>query len=143
VQISSKGLGLIKEFEGLRLDVYTDPAGHPTIGYGHLILEGEDFCAGISQDQADCLLAADVRKSEAAVLSGVRVSLTQNQYDALVSFVFNVGSSAFAKSTMLAKINSADYSGASAEFVRWVHGGGRVLPGLVRRRESERRLFDN
>lgn len=137
---------LIKRFEGLRLRVYQDSAGKWTIGYGHLVQPGERFypygtVIDITSDEADALLAQDMADAELEVSTVVRVPLSPNQHDALVSFVFNVGGGAFADSTLLRKLNSGDYSGAASEFDKWVHANGAVDPGLVSRRSQEKTLF--
>ena len=131
---------LIREFEGLELKAYKCPAGVLTIGYGHT----KAVTAGmvITESKAEKLLREDLKWVEEAINSKVVVNLTQNQYDALASFIYNVGAGAFAKSTLLRKLNAEDYGGASAEFKRWNKGGGKVLKGLVRRRKAEQELFD-
>jgi lysozyme len=138
-------LSLIKEFEGLRLHVYSDPAGLPTIGYGHLLRPGEAFPDGISNEQAEQLLMRDVQWAEDAVNKHVSVQLSQYQFDALVSFTFNVGGNAFAGSTLLKLLNSGDYAGAADQLLRWnkakVNGKLQELAGLSRRRQRERELF--
>ena len=140
MQISRAGLDLIKQFEGLYLKAYRCPAGVPTIGYGHTA--GVAMGQTITQQQADDYLRRDVRQFERAVSRLVRVPLTQGQFDALVSFAFNLGEGALAQSTLLRLLNAGDYSGAAAQFDRWNKAGGRVLPGLVRRRAAERALFE-
>lgn len=136
-----KGVNLIKEFEGLRLKAYKCPADIWTIGYGHTAGIGPDNI--ITEEQAISLLYQDVAESERAVNQYVYVQLTQNQFDALVSFVFNLGVGNFRTSTLLKKLNAGDYDGAAQEFGRWIHASGKVLPGLVRRRQVERTLFLN
>ena len=140
MQISKAGLDLIKQFEGLYLQAYRCPAGVPTIGYGHTA--GVAMGQTITQQQADDYLRRDVRQFERAVSRLVRVPLTQGQFDALVSFAFNLGEGALAQSTLLRLLNAGDYAGAAAQFDRWNKAGGRVLPGLVRRRAAERALFE-
>jgi len=136
MQTSSAGLALIKEHEGLRLDAYLCPARVWTIGYGHT----GDVHPGqrITEAMADLLLQSDLKSFERAVNAAVKVPLTQGQFDALVSFAFNVGAGAFRLSTLLRVLNEGDYRAAAKQFDRWVHGGGKVLPGLVRRRRDER-----
>ena len=141
MQISKAGLDLIKQFEGLYLNAYRCPAGVPTIGYGHTA--GVAMGQTITQQQADDYLRRDVRQFERAVSRQVRVPLTQGQFDALVSFAFNLGEGALAQSTLLRLLNAGDYAGAAAQFDRWNKAGGRVLPGLVRRRAAERALFES
>lgn len=140
MQISKAGLDLIKQFEGLYLKAYRCPAGVPTIGYGHTA--GVAMGQTITQQQADDYLRRDVRQFERAVERQVSVPLTQGQFDALVSFAFNLGEGALAQSTLLRLLNAGDYAGAAAQFDRWNKAGGRVLPGLVRRRAAERALFE-
>ncbi|MBS1205286.1 MAG: Phage related lysozyme [Proteobacteria bacterium] len=134
------GLTIIKEFEGLRLRAYQCSANVWTIGYGHTAGVGVDDI--ITEDQAISLLHQDVAESERAVNQYVHVPLTQNQFDALVSFVFNLGIGNFCTSTLLKKLNTEDYTGAAGEFLRWVNASGKVLPGLVRRRQAEKALFE-
>jgi len=149
MQFSTAGLAQLAREEGTRLDLYDDPAGHCTIGVGHLVhLGGCDgraseipFRDGISQLDAESMLAADVAPVEAAVSDEVTVPLTQNQFDALISFGFNVGIPAFRSSTLLRRLNAGDYAGAADEFARWTRGGGEVLPGLVARRAREAATF--
>jgi lysozyme len=139
LRTSDAGIALIKQFEGVRLDAYVCPAGVLTIGYGHT---GDDVYEGqvINHDEADALLRADLAKFERCV--GVAVNdVTQQQFDACVSLAFNIGCAAFGKSTLARKIAQGDVSGAADEFLRWNRGGGKVLPGLTRRREAERALF--
>lgn len=140
MKTSSTGRALIRQFEGDQLKAYLCPAGALTIGVGHT---GSDVEPGqtITQAQSDALLAKDLEKFEAAVSRLVRVPLTQNQFDALVSFAFNLGAGALQSSTLLKKLNKGDYQGAGAEFGKWVKAGGKTLTGLVRRRAAEAALF--
>ena len=139
--LSNSGLNLVKSHEGLRTTAYRDPVGVWTIGYGHTasVKPGQN----ISEAQAEQLLRKDVGWAEDAVRAKVKVPLTQGQFDALVSFTFNLGAGALGRSTLLKKLNAGDYAGAQAEFGKFVHAGGRVLPGLVRRRGDEAQLFGN
>lgn len=139
---SDSGKNIIKEFEGLRLKPYKCPAGYWTIGWGHRISDGE-YEDGITVEQAEQLLNNDLYRFERHVNKSVEVKLNQNQFDALVSFSFNVGTGAFSKSTLLKKLNNGDYDGAANEFPRWNKGGGKVLKGLVRRRQMEKKLFES
>lgn len=141
---ATKGIELIKEFEGCRLTAYKCPAGVWTIGYGHTgKVDGKAVASGmtISAAKATELLKKDLARFEAAVNSYVTAPITQNMFDALVSFAFNCGSGALKGSTLLKKLNGKDYSGAAAEFPKWNKAGGKVLNGLVRRREREQQLF--
>lgn len=130
---------IIKDFEGLRLEAYKCPADVWTIGYGHTnkVKQGDVITAG----EADVLLALDVQEAERAVNAYVDVDINQNQFDALVSFVYNLGAGNFKLSTLLRKLNEGDYLGAANEFERWNKAGGKVLNGLVRRRKAESNLF--
>ena len=130
---------IIKEFEGLRLEAYKCPADVWTIGYGHTnkVKQGDAITTG----EAEVLLALDVQEAERAVNAYVDVDINQNQFDALVSFVYNLGAGNFKSSTLLRKLNQGDYLGAANEFERWNKAGGKVLNGLVRRRKAESNLF--
>jgi lysozyme len=143
MKTSKKGLELIAEFEGFSPTIYKDVAGYPTIGFGHLLKENEEklFQNGITKEQAYELLAKDVKEAENAIIKYVRVPLTQNQFDALVSFVYNVGSGNFQKSTLLKELNAKNYAKAADEFLKWTKAGGKEYKGLVRRRQKERELF--
>ena len=140
MSLSSGGLDLIKGFEGYRDKVYNDVAGNPTIGYGHLIKKGEDFSKGITEPQASALLAQDAQGAVNAVNSNLTASVSQNQFDALVSFTYNVGAQGFANSTLLANINSGK-DVTLGNFTAWDHAGGKEVAALTRRRTSEYNLF--
>lgn len=136
---SDKALDLIRQFEGLRLAAYKCPAGVPTIGYG--TTRGVKMGMTVTKDEAEKLLQADVTPFSDRINKLVKVKLNQNQFDALVSFVYNVGSGAFADSTMLKLINQNLLDDAANQFVRWNKANGEVLTGLTRRRMTERDLF--
>lgn len=140
MKISDNGVNLIKHFEGFVHYVYKDAAGHPTIGYGHLIKSGEKFTS-ITKKEGIMLLKNDLIQFENGINRLVRVPLTQGEFDALVSFAFNLGNGALQRSTLLMKLNRLEYGDAADEFTRWVYAGGRRLKGLVRRREAERAMF--
>ncbi|HEU0184897.1 MAG TPA: lysozyme [Blastocatellia bacterium] len=143
LRISPKGLDLIKRFEGLRLEVYLDTVGIKTAGYGttgHGVAE-MTVGAPITQAQADAWIAEDARAFESAVNAFVKVPLNQNQFDALVSFVYNLGANALKSSTLLRLLNVGAAEAAAEEFLKWTKAGGRRLPGLVKRRSAERELF--
>lgn len=144
MQLSFKGLAHIKGWEGFKPSVYLDSAGKPTIGYGHLIKPYESFTT-ITEAQASQMLAQDVSEAENGVNRLVKVALTQSQFDALVSFVFNVGVGAFSRSTMLKQLNAGNYQLAQQAFTAWVYvtkdGKKVVEPGLVNRRLADARLF--
>jgi lysozyme len=137
--ISDVGLNLIKRFEGLRLTAYDDGVGVWTVGFGHT--KGVQPGDKITEEQATDFLRIDVAEASDAVARLVTVALSQNQRDALISLVYNIGSGAFEGSTLLRKLNAGDHAGAADEFTRWNKGGGRVLAGLVKRRAAERELF--
>lgn len=141
--ITLSGLSLIKEFEGFSADIYLDAAGLPTIGYGHLLRAGEDkiFRRGISHEAAITLLIKDVEASERAVLRLIAVPLSDGQFDALVSFTFNLGAGALQRSTLRRKVNREDHHDVPAEFRKWVWAGGKKLKGLIRRRHAEALLY--
>lgn len=140
MNISKNGIDLIKKFEGCRLTAYKCPSGVYTIGYGHT--SGVKKGQRITQKQAEAYLREDVKKFENGVNKAVFVPLTQNQFDALVSFCFNCGLGAFKNSTLLKKLNAKDYAGAGKELLRWNKASGVVLDGLKRRRQAEKALFD-
>ena len=137
---SQKGLDLIKSFEGLRLSAYKDVVGVVTIGYG--TTSGVKMGDTITKERAEDLLRADVKRFEDQVLRLVKVPLTQGQFDALVSFTYNLGAANLGNSTLLRLLNAGDYKGAAAQFDRWTKAGGKELPGLVKRRAAERALFE-
>lgn len=139
MKTSQKGIDLIKKFEGCVLKAYKCPAGVYTIGYGHTNNVRPDDV--ITQQDAEDLLKLDLAKFEAAVNSAVKVSLTQEQFDALVSFTYNLGAGNLQSSTLLKKLNAGDYAGAAEQFGKWVYAGKTILEGLVRRRAAEKDLF--
>jgi GH24 family phage-related lysozyme (muramidase) len=144
MRTSQKGIDLIQKFEGLFLKSYRCPAGVLTIGYGHTTAEGypavnENMTITVSE--ANDILRRDLGKEEATVSDLVKVPLNQNQFDALVSFVFNVGRTNFANSTLLKKLNAGQYDAVPTELMKWTRGGGKQLPGLVRRRQAEGALW--
>ncbi|HEG2117541.1 lysozyme [Enterobacter kobei] len=144
MQTSDKGIDLIKQFEGCKLTAYQDSVGVWTIGYGWTQpVDGKPIRAGmtIKQETAERLLKTGLVSYESDVSRLVKVGLTQEQFDALVSFTYNLGARSLSTSTLLRKLNAGDYAGASDEFLRWNKAGGKVLAGLTRRREAERALF--
>jgi lysozyme len=145
MNLSQKGIDLVKHFEGLYLTAYLCPAKVWTIGYGHTGIKHNDGTVKrgqkITKGEAEKLLAFDLQTKYAPdVRRMVKVPVNQSQFDALVSFHFNTG--ALGRSTLLRLLNAGDVKGAGAQFARWTRGGGRVLPGLVRRRKAERHLFE-
>lgn len=147
MQTSDKGQALIKQSEGFRANAYPDPAtgGKPyTIGNGTTVYpSGMPVKLGdkVTEQQADAYLRNDVKKFEAAVSNAVKVKLTQGQFDALVSFTYNVGPANMASSTLIKKLNAGDVKGAADEFLRWNKAAGKVMAGLTTRRAAERALF--
>ena len=136
---SDAGLKFTESFEGCRLESYLDQAGIPTIGYGHTSGVGMgDRC---TLEQAEKWLRVDIKEAEDAVNRLVKVALTQNQYDALVDFTFNLGAGNLGKSTLLRLLNKGQYNDASQEFKNWNRAGGFVRAGLARRRLAEKELF--
>ncbi|KAB7728419.1 glycoside hydrolase family protein [Rudanella paleaurantiibacter] len=141
MKTSETGKSLIRREEGIRLNAYKCPAGVLTIGYGHT---GPDVFPGqrITADRANDLLTHDLERFERVVNAVVHVPISQNQFDALVSLAYNIGEGAFAKSTLVRKLNAgAPRAEVAAEFGRWCRAGGNVLPGLVHRRKNEASLF--
>jgi lysozyme len=139
MEISQEGLALIKKFEGCELKAYRCAANVLTIGYGSTkgVKEGDS----ITQEDADKLLMHEIKEYEGYVNDLVEVDLEQNQFDALVSWVFNLGPAKLKSSTLLKVLNAKDYEGVPAQIKRWNKAGGKVLQGLVRRREAEALLF--
>lgn len=144
MHISRRGIELIKQFEGLRLTAYQCSAGRWTIGYGTTRDEHDSLIrpgATITEAEAEGLLRKDIDDVERNVNRLVTVEVNQNQFDALMSFAYNVGWPNFGSSTLLKLLNTRDFEGASKQFARWNKAGRRKSEGLVRRREIERRLF--
>ena len=135
------GVELIRHFEGCRFDAYLCPAGVWTIGYGHTadVKEGDS----IDQEAAEAFLIEDLETFERNVTNLVKVPLTQQQFDALVSWTFNLGAGNLAESTLLKKLNNYQYAEVPEQMMRWVRAGGQVLEGLVKRRAAEAALFQN
>lgn len=142
--VNNRGLTLVKEFEGLRLSAYRDEVGAWTIGYGHTGLQHQDGTVymgrQITGEEADALLSYDLEQFSARVETFVKVPVDDNQFAALVSFDFNTG--ALRESTLLKLLNSGEHFAAAEQFGRWIKAGGTVLNGLIRRRASERLLFE-
>ena len=154
-RIGQKGIDLIAEFEGRRNQLYYCPGGYPTIGIGHKLrneeiksgfiqigAESVYYRNGLTDQQIEDLLRQDVKVYEDAVNSLVRVPLNQNQFDALVSFTFNLGAGNLAVSTLLKVLNGGKYEAVPNQLRRWVNAGGKRLEGLVRRREAEIELWN-
>lgn len=142
MQVSQNGINFIKSFEGCRLNAYkpVSTERYFTIGYGHYGSDVREH-QHITQEEAETLLKFDLRVFEYAVNNQVKVRINQNQFDALVSFAYNCGREALRTSNLLKLLNDGDPKGASNEFEKWVHAGGKVLNGLVKRRKAEKELF--
>lgn len=135
-----ENIGHIKHWEGLRLEAYLPtPRDKWTIGYGHTATVKPGMV--ITEKQAEKLLRADIKWVRKTIKDLVEVPLSQPQYDALASLIFNIGRPQFSGSTLLRKLNTYDYVGAADEFPKWRRQKGRILPGLVRRRKAEQRMF--
>lgn len=146
MKISENGLNLIKDFEGFSSTPYLCPAGIPTIGYGSTYYEDGTKVTlkdkPITEERATELLEFVANKTFSENINKVvKVPLNQNQFDALVSFAYNIGNKNFNWSTLLKKLNLSDYEGASSEFLRWNQANGKVLQGLNKRRLKEKELF--
>lgn len=139
--LSNSGYALIRTFEGYSPYVYKDSAGLDTIGYGHLIVKGEKFTQPLLPEQAQKLLVKDARIAVNGVNKGVKIPLKQNQIDALISFTYNVGVGAFHKSTLLRRVNAEKHDQVPPQFLRWVRAGGKIIKGLVNRRNAEAELY--
>jgi lysozyme len=140
-EYSVAGIALTKHFEGLKLEAYRDSTGTWTIGYGHT---GPGVCAGltINEDQASQFLIEDLQTAVDAVKRLVTVTMSQNQFDALVDFCFNAGRGNLARSTLLRMVNVGDFNGARGQFALWVYAGGEVESGLIARRKAEAEMFN-
>jgi lysozyme len=145
MRISQQGIDLIKQFEGCKLKPYLCPAKKWTVGYGHVLGNGVTLAEAdnrlFTQGEADVLLRTDLARFEQGVLRYCPVYLTQSQFDALVSFSFNLGLGVLQRSTLRQKILRKDGEGAAKEILRYDKVGGRAVKGLTRRRQAEYRLF--
>ena len=141
MHISQEGVDLVKKFEGCKLEAYQCAAGVWTIGYGSTkgVKEGDT----LTQKEADNLLLHEMQEYESYIKELVKVPLKQNQFDALVSWVFNLGPANLKASTMLKFLNAGDYHLIPSQIKRWNKAGGKVLEGLIRRREAEALMFEN
>ena len=137
---SEDGIRLIKNFEGFRAGAYLCSAGYKTIGYGHVLPKNSSI-NNISKAMAEELLLGDVEKAEISVKRNIKANLTQGQFDALVSFTFNLGSGALQRSTLRQKINRLEHESVPKEFMRWIYAGGIALSGLKKRREMEAMIY--
>ena len=141
MNLGYNGTKILKFFEGCRLTAYQDSVGVWTIGYGHT--KGVYDGMTITQEEAEQMLLTELEEYEGYVEKYVTVPLTQNQFDALVVWVYNLGPTNFRNSTLLKELNSGNYTAAGKEITRWNKAGGKVLAGLVKRREAEAQLFSD
>lgn len=154
MEIGDQGKALFREWEGVVPHVYLDSGGAPTIGIGHLLTPSErssgklwlrgrplDYHDGMSAEDCEALLEQDLEPVQRCVNGAVKVPLTQNQFDALVSFAFNVGNDAFLNSTLLKRLNAGRLDEVPSELARWNRDNKRVVPGLVNRRNKEIALW--
>lgn len=143
MMISQRGVDALKQYEGFRSKAYQDVVGIWTIGYGTTKIDGKPVEPGLecTPEEAELWLRADLAWAQTTINQLVKFMLTQPMFDALVSFVYNVGQTAFSKSTMLKKLNGGDYAGAAKEFDRWVFAKGKMIPGLAKRRLLEKTMF--
>ena len=145
MRISENGIEFIRQLEGEKLTAYPDIVGIWTIGVGHTgFVDGKPVARGmaITKEKSKEILTADLKRFESAVNNAVKVTLTQNQFDALVSLAFNIGEGAFARSTLVNKLNAVDKKGAAEQFLVWKNAGGRVSQGLLNRRQKEKAMFE-
>lgn len=140
MKISESGISLIKQYEGFSSKAYRCPAGVISIGFGHTAPE-LTMKDTITRAKAEEVLKSDLKWAQAVVNDNVKVDLTQPQFDALCSLVYNIGQNSFEKSTLLKVLNKGDYESVPAQFSRWNKAGGKVIPGLVRRRQAESELW--
>lgn len=140
MKLSIRVMERIKYFEGFRAKTYICPSGFKTIGYGHK-LSSNDFRVNIDKNEAEVLLLQDITKAAMAVVRNINTKLTEGQFDALISFVFNLGSAALQRSTLRQKINRNEHEEVPKEFMRWIYANGKILPGLIRRREMEVAMY--
>ena len=143
ITIPKQAIELIQKYEGLKLSSYLCPAKIWTIGYGTTRIKGKAVTSGMTctEQQAEEYLRDDLQVFAQAVKQLVKVPLNDNQFSALLSFTYNLGVGALEKSTLLKKLNEGSYGAAQAEFLKWIRAGGKILPGLVRRRSEEAELF--
>lgn len=137
VEINAKGLSVLKNHEGFSAVPYKDTGGVLTVGYGHT----GHITGPVTQEQAEQLLKADLKVAEHAVADNITIPLNENQFSALVSLVYNIGSQAFAKSHLKLYINQGNFELAANEFDKWVYDNHVKLPGLIDRRAAEKQLF--
>ena len=140
MKLGERGTEILKYFEGCKLTAYQDSVGVWTIGYGHT--KGVYDGMTITQDQAEQMLLSELEEYEGYIENMVTVPLTQNQFDALVVWIYNLGPTNFRNSTLLKELNAGNYNAAGQEITRWNKEGGKVLAGLEKRREAAAELFN-
>ena len=140
MEISTNLINFIKKFEGYSSHAYICLAGKKTIGYGHVLKEKENI-ETISEEKAEELLYDDINKASCSVIRNISAKLTQGQFVALTSFTFNLGAASLQRSTLRQKVNRNEHSQVPSELMRWVYSCGKVIPGLVRRREEESNIY--
>ena len=140
MKLGERGTEILKYFEGCKLTAYQDSVGVWTIGYGHT--KGVYNGMTITQEEAEQMLLTELEEYEGYIENMVTVPLTQNQFDALVVWIYNLGPTNFKNSTLLKELNAGNYNAAGQEITRWNKAGGKVLAGLVKRREAEAELFN-
>jgi lysozyme len=145
MQVSENGVDLIKHFEGFQATAYLCPANVPTIGYGHTksVMRSDVGKETITETAAAEMLAEDLAEFAQQVEAAVKVPLNQDQFDALCSFTYNLGAQTLRSSTLLSRLNAGAYDAVPDQLMRWTHGGGQVLQGLVRRRTAEAKLWNS
>lgn len=140
-EIPKTAIDLIKRFEGFSADKYICPAGYETFGYGSLCSHYPNIIFPITKDEAENCLKQDLNRFAISVCKLIKVPINDNQYSALLDFTYNLGSGTLQRSTLRAKLNRGEYDSAANEFMRYIYGGGRILPGLLKRRQAEYDLF--
>lgn len=141
IQIPQAAIDLVKASEGLRLTQYTDADGYKSVAYGHKITAFDNLPETITETEADLLLQHDLQIAALSVKQMTTTQLNNNQFAALIDFTFNLGAGAYQRSTLRMVINRGEYSEAPDQFMRWVYGNNRKLPGLITRRTLEAKLF--
>lgn len=141
MKIGDKGLDLIKKFEGFSDKEYICPAGKATIGYGHVILASESFEEPMTRLEAENLLKKDLEPRQKSLNSFLKVNINQNQFDALMSLIYNIGTGNFQKSTLLKFVNDRLFDKVPDQFRRWSYVNGKISKGLANRREEEIKLW--
>lgn len=139
---SDTGIALIQHFEGYSPFPYDDVIGVSTVGWGHVILDSDNLDYPLMPDEAETLLRNDLVKAERSVNQSVHIPLANCRFDALTSLSYNIGASNFQKSTLLRRVNEQRHNEVRAQFLRWVNAGGKMIKGLVRRREGEADMYD-